>query len=67
MKCECCKTSFIARIADRKRGWGRFCSKNCKAKMQHVDHEISAEKERQFQQMLKRIRAKQKRDARQAK
>jgi len=26
-----CKVPFIARVADRKRGWGRFCSKACKA------------------------------------
>ena len=31
VKCECCKSSFTARVADRKRGWARFCSKSCKA------------------------------------
>jgi len=31
VKCERCKTPFLARVADRKRGWGRFCSKSCKA------------------------------------
>ena len=31
VKCEQCKTPFMARVADRKRGWGRFCSKSCKA------------------------------------
>lgn len=31
VKCERCKTSFMARVADRKRGWGKFCSKSCKA------------------------------------
>ena len=30
-KCERCKEPFIARVADRKRGWARFCSKSCKA------------------------------------
>lgn len=30
-KCACCKQPFIARTADRKRGWARFCSKSCKA------------------------------------
>lgn len=30
-KCERCKEPFIARVADRKRGWARFCSKACKA------------------------------------
>lgn len=26
-----CRKPFTARVADRKRGWGRFCSKSCKA------------------------------------
>lgn len=29
-----CKLPFIARVADRKRGWGKFCSKACKAVVQ---------------------------------
>lgn len=33
-KCQCCKELFTARIADRARGWARFCSKSCKAKKQ---------------------------------
>lgn len=32
--CAWCKKKFMARVADRKRGWGRFCSKSCKAKEQ---------------------------------
>lgn len=32
--CKCCKTNFQARTADVKRGWGKFCSKSCKAKTQ---------------------------------
>lgn len=31
VKCDQCKSLFTARVADRKRGWGRFCSKSCKA------------------------------------
>jgi hypothetical protein len=31
VKCKTCKTPFQARVADRKRGWGLFCSKSCKA------------------------------------
>ena len=31
VKCKCGDT-FTARVADRKRGWGRYCSKSCKAK-----------------------------------
>lgn len=35
-KCQCCKQPFIARTADRKRGWARFCSKTCKAVKQEA-------------------------------
>lgn len=31
VKCQRCKQPFTARVADRKRGWGKFCSKSCKA------------------------------------
>lgn len=30
-KCASCKHEFQARTADVKRGWGKFCSKSCKA------------------------------------
>ena len=30
--CKSCGTQFTARVADRKRGWGKYCSKSCKAK-----------------------------------
>ena len=30
-KCKNCGDPFTARIADRARGWARFCSKSCKA------------------------------------
>ena len=29
-----CRAKFMARSADVKRGWGRFCSKSCKASEQ---------------------------------
>lgn len=29
--CKHCRDPFTARVADRKRGWARFCSKSCKA------------------------------------
>lgn len=29
-----CGLPFTARVADRKRGWGKFCSKACKAVVQ---------------------------------
>ena len=31
VNCLCCKVEFSARVADRARGWARFCSKSCKA------------------------------------
>lgn len=34
VKCKRCKQPFRARVADRKRGWGKFCSKSCKAVVQ---------------------------------
>lgn len=34
VKCKFCGGAFPARVADRKRGWARFCSKSCKAKEQ---------------------------------
>jgi hypothetical protein len=33
-KCQWCRKPFQARAADVKRGWGRFCSKSCKANKQ---------------------------------
>ena len=35
-KCACCGDLFTARVADRKRGWARYCSKSCKAKKQEA-------------------------------
>lgn len=35
-RCKCCGQPFTARVADRKRGWARFCSKSCKAKKQEA-------------------------------
>ncbi|HAV3054112.1 TPA: hypothetical protein JH928_003667 [Acinetobacter baumannii] len=34
VSCKWCKTPFQARTADVKRGWGKFCSKSCKASEQ---------------------------------
>ncbi len=34
VKCVFCKNEFQARTVDIKRGWGKFCSKSCKAKWQ---------------------------------
>lgn len=33
-KCKCCRKTFTARVADRQRGWAKYCSKSCKAKHQ---------------------------------
>ena len=48
IECKCanksCGAKFMARAADRARGWGKFCSKSCKAVKQerrtgqHSDH-----------------------------
>lgn len=33
--CACgCGQKFMARVVDRKRGWGKFSSKSCKARWQ---------------------------------
>ena len=34
VKCLQCKVVFQARVADRKRGWAKFCTKSCKASHQ---------------------------------
>jgi hypothetical protein len=47
-KCQCCKQDFVARTADRKRGWARFCSKSCKAiRQEQRTGQFSAYKDRQ--------------------
>ena len=28
--CRTCKSVFVARVADRIRGWAQYCSKSCK-------------------------------------
>lgn len=35
-QCLACKEDFTARVADRKRGWARYCSKSCKAYRQEA-------------------------------
>jgi hypothetical protein len=37
VKCACCCSTFKARVADVKRGWGKFCSKRCKAVKQEKE------------------------------
>ncbi|WP_186085155.1 hypothetical protein [Burkholderia gladioli] len=40
-KCERCRAPLQAREADVKRGWGRFCSKSCKANKQAASRRSS--------------------------
>ena len=35
VKCARCNDVFTAKKADRKRGWGKYCSKSCKAAKQY--------------------------------
>lgn len=44
-KCRTCGNPFEARVADRKRGWARFCSKSCKA----IKQEQRTGQHREFQ------------------
>lgn len=49
-KNKSCKAEFDAKPADIRRGWGKFCSKSCKAKKQSSDsgyHEYLREKDKQ--------------------
>jgi hypothetical protein len=32
--CKCCKKQISVRLADHNRGWGNFCCKSCKEKIQ---------------------------------
>lgn len=43
-----CGNKFTARVADVKRGWGKFCSKSCKAiKQERKTGQCAAYRERQ--------------------
>ena len=35
--CASCQKSIQVRAADVARGWGKFCSKSCKAKKQNME------------------------------
>lgn len=39
-RCDSCGKLFTARVADRKRGWAKFCSKACKQIMQEEAKKI---------------------------
>lgn len=41
INCEQCGKAKSVRVADRKRGWGRFCSKRCKT--------VNQDKKRMFE------------------
>lgn len=47
VKCKCCKKPFTARVADRKRGWGLYCSKSCKA-IKQTQAEASGQTRRKY-------------------
>lgn len=56
-KCKTCGAPFEARVADRKRGWARYCSKSCKAIKQerrtgqhaaHKEYEAYREREDRY-------------------
>lgn len=37
VECKCaCGDIFYPRLSDIKRGWGKFCSKSCKARYQRI-------------------------------
>jgi endogenous inhibitor of DNA gyrase (YacG/DUF329 family) len=39
-RCHSCGKLFTARVADRNRGWAKFCSKSCKQIMQEEGKKI---------------------------
>ena len=39
--CAWCGKVFYPRVADLKRGWGKFCSKKCKARSQREHQDLS--------------------------
>lgn len=46
-KCKNCQAEFTAKVADRKRGWAKCCSKACAAQLR--EHKTGA-----FKQMIER-------------
>lgn len=39
-RCQSCSKFFFARVADRNRGWAKFCTKNCKQIFQEEGKKI---------------------------
>lgn len=35
-RCECCGCGFTRKVADRKRGWAKCCSKSCSARLREA-------------------------------
>lgn len=54
-KCVVCGEKFVARVADRKRGWAKCCSKSCAAT-------LSNKKTGKYRKHLASQRAKQPKD-----
>ena len=48
-KCASCKKPIQVRAADVARGWGKFCSKSCKAKKQTQSHGDNYSKYKHYQ------------------
>lgn len=36
--CEICSKEFQAKLAEVKRGWGKFCSRQCRGKWHSINH-----------------------------
>lgn len=34
--CQCCGCGFTRKVADRRRGWAKCCSKSCSAKLREA-------------------------------
>lgn len=54
-----CGTVFQARAADIRRGWGKFCSKSCKAKKQTKDTDIAGPHYKAAGKTVKQMKAGQ--------
>lgn len=40
--CQCCGCHFTRRVADRKRGWAKCCSKSCAARLRFKGGQVRA-------------------------
>ena len=56
-KCEECGEAMSVRVADHNRGWGKFCSKSCKAKFQTAKTGIAGPNYRASNKTVKQMAA----------